>query len=150
MVECSSSEVSVYDVISLLGRLGVRVTPQRVIITKIILDNIKCHPSFKQIYEKVQEELPRVGISTIFNTMKMLTDAGVIKVFEWNGETHIDRPDPHINIYCKDTGNIIDLDDHEEEYLKKIINKLNKNNINVENLIVIAIANCEQDYANKP
>ncbi len=137
-----SEETRIDEVISILSKLGVRVTPQRIIITKIILDNVKDHPSFKEIYTLVQRQLPRVGISTIFNTMKMLEKAGVIKIFEYNGETHIDRPEHHINIYCKDTNRIIDLENGQRELIQEIITKLSEKGYQVYNVNIIVEAKC--------
>jgi Fur family peroxide stress response transcriptional regulator len=135
-------EVSIEKVIGILSRLGVRVTPQRIIITKIILDNVKNHPSFKEIHETVQKQLPRIGISTIFNTMKMLEEAGVIRIFEYNGETHIDSPEPHVNVYCRNNGKIIDVEDTVKPIIEDLEDKIRELGIKVENINVMIEGVC--------
>jgi len=137
-------EVKIEEVIDVLTKIGVRVTPQRIVITKIILDNVKNHPSFKEIHTIVQKQLPRVGISTIFNTMKMLEKAGVIRIFEWNGETHIDRPEYHVNVYCKDTGQLIDLED-SKAYASKIVQELSEKGLRIHGVNIIVEAECKSN-----
>ncbi|MCE4624834.1 MAG: transcriptional repressor [Desulfurococcales archaeon] len=122
MAEVRGAEkVSIEEVIRLLNRLNLRITPQRIIITKIILENVKNHPSFKQIYELVRKEMPSIGVSTLFNTLKLLEKHNIVTLFELNGETHIDLPRPHVNIYCTNTGKIVD---YESEDTSKIIEDL--------------------------
>ena len=116
-----AGKVSIEEVIHLLNRLNLRITPQRIIITKIILENVKNHPSFKQIYELVRKEMPSIGVSTLFNTLKLLEKYNIVTLFELNGETHIDLPRPHVNIYCTNTGKIVD---YESEETSKIIQDL--------------------------
>ena len=115
------TRLSIEEVINILSRLNLRITPQRIIITKIILENVKKHPSFKQIHEMVKQEMPSIGISTLFNTMKTLEKHGIIVLFEFNGETHVDLPKPHVNLYCKNTGEIVDV---EDESLNRKIEEL--------------------------
>ena len=91
---------NIEDVVRILEKLGQRLTPQRIIVAKIILENVKKHPSFKEIHAIASKQLPRLGVSTTYMIMKMLEEAGVITTFEANGETHIDSPHPHINIVC--------------------------------------------------
>ncbi len=144
----NSGQVTVEETIKILSRIGVRITPQRIIITKIILDNIKYHPSFREIHMLVQKELPRVGISTIFNTMKMLEEAGVIKIFEFNGETHIDRPEPHVNVYCINKNKIIDVNGELEEDIEKLSHTLFKKGLKIKNINVLVEAECPSDAGN--
>jgi len=131
----------VKEVIELLERLGYRLTPQRILVTKIILENVKRHPTFKEIHRMASEQLPRIGVSTTYTIMKMLEEAGVIRTFEIEGDTHIDSPEPHINLFCEDTGEIIDLDE-ESELLKAIIEALSRHGITDPAPVVIIKAHC--------
>ncbi len=87
-----------------------RVTPQRVLLTKLILTRVKDHASLKELFDEAQSQLPRVGISTVYNTIKMLESMGVIETFTVEDKLRIDQPTPHINVYCKNTGRIFDID----------------------------------------
>jgi len=135
------------EVIKLLEKLGHRLTPQRILVTKIILENVKRHPSFKEIHELASQQLPRLGVSTTYTIMKMLEEAGVITTFEANGETHIDSPYPHVNVVCEDTGQIFDIpDDHE--LVELITSTLRSKGIQVRNPTIIVKGLCNEARTN--
>ena len=136
-------KVSIEDVVRLLNKLNLRITPQRIYITKVILENIKSHPSFKEIYEIVKKEMPSIGVSTLFNTLKVLEKYGVIELFEYNGETHIDLPKPHINIYCENKKKIIDLEDEElQKIVSTIVKSLEEKGYKIKNSTIVIKAYC--------
>ena len=141
----SETRLTIEEVINLLSKLNLRVTPQRIIITKIILENVRKHPSFKQIHEMVKREMPSIGISTLFNTMKTLEKHGIIVLFEFNGETHVDLPKPHVNLYCRNTGDIVDVEDNslnkKIEELLDTIEKVTGHKPFRANIIVEAVCN---------
>ena len=137
---------SVDKAIRVLEKLGHRLTPQRVLVTKIILENVKNHPTFKEIHKLASENLPRLGVSTTYTIMKMLEEAGLIRTFEIDGETHIDSPEPHVNLYCEDTGKIIDLD--EPVILETLINVLKQKGVNDPAPIIIIKAHCNSTIEN--
>jgi Fe2+ or Zn2+ uptake regulation protein len=136
-------KIPLEDIVKLLSKIGVRLTPQRIIITKIILENVKKHPSFKELYELVRKEMPSIGISTLFNTLKLLEEHNVIRLFEYNGETHVDLPHQHINVYCINSKEIIDIEDNEiNNIVEQIIKELNNKNIKIYRVNIIADALC--------
>ncbi|MGC9209767.1 MAG: Fur family transcriptional regulator [Acidilobus sp.] len=113
-----------------------RVTPQRVLLTKLILTRVKDHASLKDLFEEAQAQLPRVGISTVYNTIKMLESMGVIDTFTVEDKLRIDQPTPHINIYCRNNGKIFDADGG---LLQELSEKLRGMNITVRKVLVEAI-----------
>ncbi len=135
-------EIPVEEVVRILEDLGYKVTPQRIIVTKIILENVKRHPSFKEIHEMASKQLPRLGISTTYTIMKMLEKSGLITTFEAGGDTHIDSPEPHVNIVCDDTGEIYDLDDVPGDLLAEAKKLLNNHGINTERMTIIIKTRC--------
>lgn len=135
------------DVIQLLERLGYRLTPQRILVTKIILENVKRHPSFKEIHELASRQLPRLGVSTTYTIMKMLEEAGIITTFEANGETHIDSPHPHINIVCTDTGQIFDISE-DDELVKTLTATLATKGVSIRNPTIIIKGVCSNTNSN--
>ncbi|MCE4618321.1 MAG: transcriptional repressor [Desulfurococcales archaeon] len=143
---------SIEKIVEILEGLGHRLTPQRIIVAKIIMDNVKDHPSFKQIHQLATKQLPRLGVSTTYMIMKMLEEAGVITTFEANGETHIDSPHPHINIVCQDTGMIFDLEPNEEssEIVNAIINAARKQGVPLKKPVVVVKGFCTNGQKVKP
>ncbi len=122
-----------------LRRRGYRVTAQRLAIAKIVLENIKKHPSFMQIVEIVRSQMPSISPSTIYNNLQLLEELGFIKSFDVAGETHYDSAYNHINIACVDTDKIYDVDSEEVyEVLSKAAG-LEKRKI----VQVVVYANCK-------
>ena len=130
-------QVKLQEVIRKISEEEKRVTPQRVLLTKLILARVKDHASLKDLFQEAQEQLPRVGISTVYNTIKMLESMGVIDTFTVDDKLRIDQPTPHINVYCKNTGKVFDVDGQVMEALSTM---LRERGIEVKKAIVEA--NC--------
>jgi len=130
-------QVRLQEVIKKISEEEKRVTPQRVLLTKLILARVKDHASLKDLFQEAQEQLPRVGISTVYNTIKMLESMGVIDTFTVDDKLRIDQPTPHINVYCKNTGKVFDVDGQVMEALSTM---LRERGIQVKKAIVEA--NC--------
>jgi len=130
-------QVRLQEVIRKISEEEKRVTPQRVLLTKLILARVKDHASLKDLFQEAQEQLPRVGISTVYNTIKMLESMGVIDTFTVDDKLRIDQPTPHVNVYCKNTGKVFDVDGQVMEGLSTM---LRERGIQVRKVIVEA--NC--------
>jgi len=130
-------QVKLQEVIRKISEEEKRVTPQRVLLTKLILARVKDHASLKDLFQEAQEQLPRVGISTVYNTIKMLESMGVIDTFTVDDKLRIDQPTPHINVYCKNTGKVFDVDGQVMEALSTM---LRERGIQVRKVVVEA--NC--------
>ncbi len=109
------------EVIDKISSEEKRITPQRVLLTKIILSRVKEHASLKDLFDAAQEELPRVGISTVYNTIKMLESMGIIDTFIIDDKLRIDQPKPHINVYCLSSKKIFDVDSEAVENLMETL-----------------------------
>ncbi|GBF09157.1 putative transcriptional regulator, Fur family [Aeropyrum pernix] len=126
-----------YQVLSMIRKRGMRLTPQRVALVKYVLVNVEKHESLREIHEKISREMPGISVSTVYHTLKMLEELGFIKTFEINGKIHIDRPHFHVNLHCLDTGKITDVDVD----LGGIAEKLGMSGLKIRNIIV-EVENC--------
>lgn len=100
-----------------LGRLkeqGVRITPQREIILDYLITHHN-HPSVDTIREGIESKLPNLSIATIYNTLKLLVDKGlVIELPNNDGGIRYDFFGfPHYHAICENCGKIIDIFDDE-------------------------------------
>ena len=125
-----------------LEKRGLRLTPQRMLITRIVLSMIKDHPSLRDIHSRVREVLPRTGIATTFNTLRLLEETGVITKFESDGRVRYDRAVPHINIICQNTGKVVDVDGPE---IVKEIERLARSKLNAHITGVYVNAKCVEE-----
>ena len=124
------------DVLAKISEKEKRVTPQRVLLTKLILTRVKDHPSLKELFEEAQEQLPRVGISTVYNTIKMLESLGVIDIIIVGDKLRIDQTHPHINVMCTSSGRMFDVDG---DVAQDLLSKLESRGVKAKKVLVEAI-----------
>ncbi len=129
----------VKEIIEELRSRGYRMTPQRILLTNMILETVEKHPSLKDLHEYAQNILPGVGISTIYNTIMMLETLGVIKVFYLDGKLYIDKAKPHVNIVCRDSHTIVDLDSGSMDEILKVVES---RGVKISNPLILIVGDC--------
>ena len=106
---------------------GVKLTDQRRIIAKIISDSKSeygesDHPDVDELYSRVSKVDPKISIATVYRTVKLLEEAGILTKHDFKGgkaryEAMIESHHDHL-IDIK-TGEIIEFVDDEIEKLQK-------------------------------
>jgi Fur family transcriptional regulator, peroxide stress response regulator len=94
-----------------LKRAGMRITPQRIAICKLLSES-KEHPTAAMIYEDIRQQYPSLSLATVYNTLEVLVDLGSINVLGHSGDgnVHYDADtSPHINLACISCHKIVDL-----------------------------------------
>lgn len=88
---------------------GYRATPQRIAISKFILRNHE-HPTAQKAYIEVKKVHPTVSLATIYTTIKILRDTGLILELNMpQGQTRFDpNIEPHAHLLCLRCGSISD------------------------------------------
>tara|TARA_B100000401_G_C52605859_1_gene624276 strand:- start:14 stop:421 length:408 start_codon:yes stop_codon:yes gene_type:complete len=100
---------------------GVKLTDQRRIIAKIMSDS-QDHPDVDELYKRVSEIDSKISIATVYRTVKLFEEAGIITKHEFKGgkaryeELNEGHHDHLIDIK---TGEIIEFVDEEIEILQK-------------------------------
>jgi len=96
--------------IETLKEIGLKVTPQRQAILKL-LDGNRSHPSADSIYRQLLGEYPRISFATVYNTLSKLAGAG--KIQELDIDPIKKRFDPrtalHYHFYCTSCGRVFDV-----------------------------------------
>jgi Fur family peroxide stress response transcriptional regulator len=115
------------ELFDLFREKGFKVTTQRLAIYKYIISRDD-HPTTDQIYEALKEEHPTISLVTIYKTLHLLKQLGLIQELGFNeGSIRYDpNMQPHINMVCTECGHI---DDYESEtftsHWKELISQLN-------------------------
>jgi len=114
---------------------GYRITIPRQIILQV-LDESKEHLSVEDIYLKVHNIYPAIGLTTVYRTLDLLINMGLIFKFDFgDGRARYElsrgpkEPSHHHHLICTNCGRIIDYTDfvdEELELLKKTEKKLSK------------------------
>ena len=106
------------DVINFFREKGLKVTSQRLAICNFILSR-KDHPTAEQIYQELRNEYPTISLGTIYKTLHLLQELGLIQELGFNeGSVRYD-PDMelHINMVCSKCGKI---SDYKAENVEKL------------------------------
>ena len=98
------------DLIAALRDRGMRVTSQRVIVHRALRE-LDRHVTADELLDVVAERLPNVSLPTIYATLELLEELGMVRRVQRAGTTLFDpRTDPHHHLLCTVCGSIEDLD----------------------------------------
>ena len=95
----------------LLRKRGYRLTPQRHIILRVI-EEANEHLSVEQITERVQQYNPHVSLSTVYRTLELLRELGLVRENHLPGEQpHYEAAEgaAHHHLVCRSCGKVRDL-----------------------------------------
>jgi len=100
------------SVTAILRRAGKRVTPQRIQILRTIRRG-KGHLDADEIYRQTKSEAPNLSLSTVYRTLSVLKEAGVIEELHL-GEAHhhyeLKGEEGHHHLICQNCGRVIEFD----------------------------------------
>ncbi len=103
--------IKIRELTSLLKEKGVKPSLQRLKILEYLFNN-ENHPTVDQIYNDLNVEIPTLSKTTVYNTLNVLIDAGLVKVV--NIESSESRYEgisaEHGHFKCKECGKIYDLE----------------------------------------
>jgi len=106
------------ELVDKLRHLGVRLTPQRLAIAEVVVNSAD-HPSVKEIYERVRAFFPYVTIATVYSTLTMLEDVGIVRELPFQRESRYDANlSPHVNLVCVGCGNVVDAEVGQETVIE--------------------------------
>ena len=99
---------------------GIRVTSQRQIIVGVIEES-EDHPDVDQLYRRAVQEDDTISIATVYRTVKLLEEAGVIDRIEFgDGRARYEESgEHHEHLVDVETGDVIEFYHAELEALKK-------------------------------
>ncbi|MBN1249628.1 MAG: transcriptional repressor [Anaerolineae bacterium] len=92
---------------------GLRITPQRRVILELLADD-KSHPTAEQVYQRVLAVMPDVSRTTVYNTLRELSDLGEltpVQDLSEGGQRYDTNHEAHHHLYCVACHKLIDIDD---------------------------------------
>jgi Fur family peroxide stress response transcriptional regulator len=103
-------------IIQALRKKGYRATSQRIAISKFALSSRE-HPSARIIYRKVLEAHPTVSLATVYKTLEVLKELGLVQELSFpDAEARFDpHTNPHLNMICSKCGYVQDSEDRSAE-----------------------------------
>jgi Fur family ferric uptake transcriptional regulator len=112
------------EMVSALKARGLRMTPQRRAIVAEVM-RTQGHISPAALARKVQAEMPGVNASTIYRTLSLLEEAGVLSHAHLEGgpEYHRAEEAGHVHLTCTSCGAEDDLSMDEAAALVRLIER---------------------------
>ena len=95
-----------------LRRAGKRITPQRVLILDVMRKG-GGHLDADEIYRRAKTRAPNLSLSTVYRTISVLKDAGLIEELHLDEEHHhyeLKDEAGHHHLICQGCGRIIEFD----------------------------------------
>ena len=99
---------------------GIRMTSQRQVIVGVIGDS-EDHPDVDELYRRAVDEDSTISIATVYRTVKLLEEAGVIERLEFgDGRARYEEAgEHHEHLIDVESGEIIEFQNEELEEMKR-------------------------------
>ena len=87
------------------------LTPQRRAVLRVVAESAE-HPTANEIFEAARRELPSISFATVYNSLKYLKEAGLIREINFGkGSSRYDRETArHDHAVCSRCGKLVDFD----------------------------------------
>ena len=115
--------VKVSDIEALCASKGMRMTEQRRTIARVLADSAD-HPDVEELYRRCAKADDRISISTVYRTVKLFEDAGIIARHDFReGRARYEQsPDAHHDhLIDLRSGEVIEFQSEEIERLQREI-----------------------------
>jgi len=93
-----------------LNLAGARLTNQRALILKIIRQG---HLDADEIYRRAKEKQPHLNLSTVYRTLRMLKNLGLVEELHFDETHHHYEVKPHAehhHLVCLGCGKVVEFD----------------------------------------
>ncbi len=97
-----------------------RITKQRKAIFSALQGN-SAHPTAEEVYQRVKRRLPRISLATVYRTLKLLAQEGLIReIAAGDGPTRYDcQIQTHYHFCCDRCGRVSDVEVPVQEHLSR-------------------------------
>ncbi len=112
-----------------LKKKGYKLTPQRRAIVDTIVDNEGKHLTAEEIYDEVKKNCPEIGLATVYRTILLLEEIGVVSKLHLNDGcsryelVHSDETHRHHHLICNICNDVIEVQDDLLEDIEESIEK---------------------------
>jgi Fur family ferric uptake transcriptional regulator len=124
------------DIKDKLKEKGYKFTTQRRAVLDVVNEKIGQHLSSEEIYNFVKEKYPEIGLATVYRTLQMLEEVGVINRLNFDDGcnryelAHPENQHSHHHLICTNCEKVIEVQEDLLEELEKQIAE--KNNFLIE------------------
>ena len=100
-----------------------KMTGQRRVIARVLSESAD-HPDVEELYRRAAELDPRISIATVYRTVRLLEENGILERRDFGGGRARYEPSAHghhHHLIDVDTGRVIEFEDEEHERVLKAI-----------------------------
>ena len=111
------------DLEQLCADKGLRITEQRKVIARVLSDS-EDHPDVEQLHERASKIDPKISIATVYRTVRLFEEAGVLDRHDFGDGRSRYEPAPeahHDHLIDVESGKVVEFVDPELEALQKQI-----------------------------
>ena len=111
------------DLEQLCADKGLRITEQRKVIARVLSDS-EDHPDVEQLHERASKIDPGISIATVYRTVRLFEEAGVLDRHDFGDGRSRYEPAPeshHDHLIVVESGKVVEFVDPELEALQKQI-----------------------------
>jgi len=114
---------------NILKENGYKLTPQRRATLEVLLNNQGEHLSTEEIYTKVRKTHPEIGLATVYRTMLLLEELGLLIKHNFEDGrnryelSHPDEDHDHHHLICLKCGRVSEVEEDLLGSLEEIIVK---------------------------
>ena len=108
------------DLEALCAEKGLRITEQRRVIARV-LSAADDHPDVEELHRRAAKIDPRISIATVYRTVKLFEEAGIIESREFKGGRTRYEPtteEHHDHLIDIESGDVLEFQDAELEALQ--------------------------------
>ncbi len=102
---------------------GMRMTDQRRVVARV-LSTSQDHPDVEELYRRAHQVDPHISIATVYRTVRLFEDAGIIARHDFQGgrSRYEETPDHHHDhLIDMKSGQVVEFMDEEIERLQTAI-----------------------------
>ena len=129
-----------------LREQGYRLTPQRMMVLEAI-EASHDHVSAEEIHARARRQYPYLNISTVYRTLELLKDKGLVAETDLGGGRFLYHPTgkaQHHHLVCRRCGNVRDIDIGALEELRRELKTQHAFNAELEHIAIFGTcAHCE-------
>ena len=98
------------SIIKQLKEMGLKITPQRLAIIDVLVEQRDLHPGARLIYEEARKKKRSLSLSTTYATLDELSRHGIIKTLQFDSleNRYEGNLEEHINLICERCRKIVD------------------------------------------
>jgi Fur family peroxide stress response transcriptional regulator len=98
------------SIITQLKKKGLKVTPQRIAIVEVLIEQGDLHPGARFIYEEAKKKKKSLSLSATYATLNELSRYGIIKMLQFDKmeNRYEGNLEEHINLICERCKKILD------------------------------------------